>query len=105
MTRDQGFLNFYRWFYSAMAQTTAQGVWSVIFDKYRGGVRGLAHRDNFQITSWYAEDQEMRRRANIIAMDYFASSDVVDVCQSINLERVRSVNEARLNEIDSANKF
>lgn len=73
-----------------MAQTTAQGAWSVISDKYRGGVRGLAHRDNFHISTWFRRDRDARTYANFIALDYFGSSDIVDLCKDINLERAHT---------------
>lgn len=75
--------------YSAMCQITAQGVWNVLIDKYRGGVRGIAHKHNFYITDWYKQGGEIRHFANIIALDYVVSSDLVDVCKAINLERAR----------------
>ena len=69
-----------------MAQRTAQGFRDIFFDPY-GGVRGLADVDNFEISSWYNEDSQLRKTVNILSVDYFASSDVVELCKSINLER------------------
>ncbi|XP_018496531.1 uncharacterized protein LOC100897356 [Galendromus occidentalis] len=79
-----------RWFFNAMAQTTAQGAWSVISDKYRGGVRGIAHRDNFDISTWFRHDRDARTYSNFIAVDYFLSTDIVDLCKDINLERAHT---------------
>lgn len=72
--------------YSAMAETTAEFM-KALFDYY-DGVRGMAHSNNLEISDWYAEDEEMRKDANIIAMDYLVSSDIVDTCIFINRERM-----------------
>ncbi|OQR71513.1 hypothetical protein BIW11_03963 [Tropilaelaps mercedesae] len=73
--------------YSAMAQVTPQGALSIIFDKYQGGVRALSHRNNMKVMSWWRRDEAFRTATNIIATDYLASSNVVDVCRAINSNR------------------
>lgn len=75
--------------FSAMAQITAQSVFLMAIDWYEGGVRGMAHSHNLEVSDWYADDKEMRKDANIIAVDYFASSDIVDICLDINQERMK----------------
>ncbi|XP_028967032.1 PI-PLC X domain-containing protein 3 [Galendromus occidentalis] len=73
--------------YSAMAQITPKGAWNIILDKYQGGVRGLSHRNNFKVLSWWRNSPEYQSTTNLIAMDYLTSSSVVDLCRDINLER------------------
>ena len=69
-----------------MAQRTISSAWDVAWGN-EGGVRGLADQDNFRILSWYNEDAYLWDTVRILSMDYFASSNVVDLCRAINFER------------------
>lgn len=72
-----------------MAQITPQGSDAVLWAKYPGGVRGIVHRNNFHLSTWFRHDRAARANANFIAFDFFASTDIVDLCQDINLERAQ----------------
>lgn len=72
-----------------MAHTTAQSKVLMFLDWYGGGVRGIAHRNNLVISEWFALSEPLRKDSNIIAVDYFASSDIVKTCISINRERIK----------------
>ncbi|XP_003739327.1 uncharacterized protein LOC100900477 [Galendromus occidentalis] len=76
--------------YSAMAELTPQGILPFIFDTYGGGLRGMADRHNFETMLWFRHDRDLRSNTTIIAMDFFASTDIVEISKRINLERAKA---------------
>ncbi|OQR69133.1 PI-PLC X domain-containing protein 1-like [Tropilaelaps mercedesae] len=66
-------------------------------------IRNTAAITNFNISSWFASDAMLRSSVNMLAVEYFASSDIVNLCIDINVKRgisfqvlyVRTGNESK----------
>ena len=76
--------------WAAMAELTPSTL-DVLF-KPKDGLRKMAARTNRNITSWYRN--QWSETANIVAVDFFHSTDIVDVALKANLKRAKCTSRA-----------
>jgi len=75
--------------WAAMAELTPSAI-DVIF-RPLGGLRQLAQAVNANVTRWYQQDQ-FWSKANIIAVDFFHGTDIVDIAIRANIKRAANSN-------------
>ncbi|XP_020709537.2 PI-PLC X domain-containing protein 1-like [Athalia rosae] len=68
---------------SAMAQLTPN-TWDILLDRF-GGLRQMAEDININVTTWY--NTEFPDTANIVAVDYFKSTGIVETAIEWNDKR------------------
>ncbi|RWS30548.1 PI-PLC X domain-containing protein 3-like protein [Leptotrombidium deliense] len=76
---------------SAMAQLTPT-AWGVLFDKY-GGTRKMSRKVNSIISRWFRERWWIC--ANIVAIDFVLSNDIIDTSIKANQLRNFAIRKAR----------
>ncbi|XP_065560722.1 PI-PLC X domain-containing protein 1-like isoform X1 [Artemia franciscana] len=79
----------YPW--AAMAELTPT-TFDILF-RPSEGIRKLAGLSNREVTKWFRED--WWDRASIVAVDFFLSTDIVDVAINANLDRIYCINVSR----------
>lgn len=67
-----------------MAELTPD-TWGVLTDQY-GGLRLLADRVNRFVSKWY--ENELGVNANIVAVDFYRGTTIVETAISWNLKRI-----------------
>jgi len=77
------------YFWAAMAELTPSAI-DVIF-RPQGGLRRLAQLVNAKVTHWY-QYHEFWSKANIVAVDFFHGTDIVDIAIRASLKRAACSN-------------
>jgi hypothetical protein len=72
--------------FAEMAELTPQAI-DVITNKF-GGLRAMADRVNFNITKLYQGD--FGRRANVVAVDFYRSTNIVDIAIAKNKQNIEA---------------
>ncbi|XP_026463530.1 PI-PLC X domain-containing protein 2-like, partial [Ctenocephalides felis] len=68
---------------ASMAELTPD-IWDILYDRFKG-LRRMADNVNRYITKWYSE--ELGHSANIVALDFFRGTDIVELAIDKNKER------------------